>query len=146
VVSASRACRFTAKQQRPLTDPPPKVSPPPLILAQSYLWAQDSRYLTVLPTQRGFLVARSVAYQFANGQATGVTDSRPSELLAAVSLPSAVVGSFFSGVSTAFTNSQTITNGKTADLTAQTNYLTAQTNYLAAQAALKTAKQPPSGP
>ncbi len=145
VVSASHACKFSAIQNRPISDPAKgAAATQPVIVTQSYLWAQDNRDLVILPTDRGFLVARSVSYTFTNGQATGVTDSRPSEALAVVSFPGTVVGAFFSGVTSAFTNGQTVTNGKTADIDAETANLTAQANYLAAQAALQKAKSPPS--
>ncbi len=132
VVSASRPCSLTATQKRLGVPGSPDV-PTDVEIAQSYFLAQDSRYLTILPTQRGVLVARSVAYTFAGGQPTGVTDSRPSEALAIVSFPGQVVGSFFTGVTSSFTNSQAVLNGKTADLTAQVNYLTAKTNLIQAQ-------------
>lgn len=133
VVSAPRACMFEALQKRSAINLP-------VLLTRNYLWTQDSRYLTILPTRRGFLVQRSVAYTFANGQSTGVTDSRPSEALAFVSFPGAVIGSFFTGISAGVTNSQAYTTGKTSDLTAQTNYLTAQTNYLSAKSTAQKAE------
>jgi hypothetical protein len=141
VVSGPRACQFRAIQSRSAEQAGAFAN---VVVTQSYFWAEDSRYLTILPTTRGFMVARNVAYTFAGGQPTGVSDSRPSEALAVVSFPGAVVGSFFSGLTSAVTNRQAFTNGKTTDLTTQTNYLTAQTNYLAAQAALQKAKVPPA--
>jgi len=133
IVSASRACRFQARQDRPVQGQ--------VLVAQNFLWAQDSRYLVRLPTQRGLLVARSVTYNFAGGQATGVTDSRPSEIQALVALPGAVVGSFFTGVSSAVTNGQTLTSAKTANLSAQTAYWNAQTASLTAKHNLSNAQQ-----
>jgi len=139
VVSAARACEFTARQDRTgLTGGAP--------LAFNHFWAQDSRYLTLLPTTRGFLVQRTVGYTFANGQATGVSDSRPSEALAIVSFPGTVLGSFFSGVTAAATNNQAFNNAKTAGLNAQYSNLQAQVNVLNEQAALKTAKAAATAP
>jgi hypothetical protein len=142
VVSASRACVAEASQNRSKNNEGSET----VALAQNYFWAQDDRYLSILPTNRGFLVQRSVAYTFANGQPTGVTDSRPSEALALVSLPGTVVGSFFSGVTSAFTNAQTVTNGKAALLNAQTAYLTALANYNAALAAQAAGGKPTPTP
>ena len=131
VVSASRSCRLRGTQVHQNTS---------MLVAQSYFWAQDSRDLTVLPTSRGFLVKRSVGYTFASGQPTGVTDSRPSEALALVSFPGAVIGSFVGGIATGATSRTAKTGARTTELTAQTNYLTAQANYLAAQAQVAKAK------
>jgi hypothetical protein len=142
VTSAPRACLFLATQTRPSLLP---VAPgaddgtSTIEVARTYLWAMDSRYLTILPTQRGLLVARSVAYTFANGQPTGVTDSRPSEVAALFALPSSVAGALLSGLTNAYATAQAKTNAQNANLTAQTAYLSAQASYLQAQATLKTA-------
>ena len=138
VVSAPRACEFRATQKN-------EGMGVELPLALNHFWAQDSRYLMLLPTSRGFLVARSVTYTFANGQATGVTDSRPSEALALFSTLGSIPGAFFGGVTTAATNNQAFTNASTANITAQTNNLTAQDNLLTAQTTLKNAKAAGAG-
>ena len=130
VVSTPRACLFQAKQLR---------SGVTTVVARSPLWTQDSRYLTLLPTPRGFLVARSVAYTFAGGQPTGVTDNRPSEGLALLSFPGTVIGSFFSGLTSAFTNSQVGVTGQTTAVTNQAAKYNAIEADLAAQNAANNA-------
>jgi len=137
VVSASRSCRLRAVQKR---------GGETLLVTQNYFWAQDSRDLMILPTSRGFLVKRSVGYTFASGQATGVTDSRPSEALAIVSFPGTVIGSFVGGLASGATNRSAKTGAMTTELTAQTTNLTAQTNYLTAQAQLKKAQSDAAAP
>jgi hypothetical protein len=136
VVSASRACRLTVQKL-------PKAGADNgwLGLADTSFWAQDSRVLMLLPTNRGLFVNRATEYDFASGQATAVTDTRPSEAAAFVALPGSIVGAFFSGVTTAFTNKKSVVDAQTAQVTAQSNMLTAQANYLTAQATLAKAQK-----
>lgn len=123
VVSASRVCRATAVQfQRGATaegvETPAKATALPVQLTDISFWAQDSRYLTLLPTKRGVLVPRAVDYEFKGGVPTGVTDSRPSEAKAAVSLPGNIVGALIGGVTS---NMPTVgTGGSTATGASQT--------------------------
>jgi hypothetical protein len=140
VVSASRACRIRAWQRRP-GDAPDKTQQ--VKLADSRFWVQDSRYLTILPTSRGFLVTRAAQYNFAGGQATGITDNRPSEALAVVSLPGTIVGGLISGVTSVFTNQSAVTNAQAGVIAAQTSLLNDQASLLAAQTALAKAKAAP---
>ena len=142
VVSATRPCRLEARQARLGFPGAPDGGLTDLPIAETAFSAQDSRYLTILPTQRGFLVARSVGYTFSGGLPTGVTDSRPSEALAVVSFPGQVVGAFFSGLSSAYSNRQTGVKGHTDEINAEANLYTAQAALVAAQQKANTAEHP----
>jgi hypothetical protein len=133
VVSAARSCRFDATQDRSGQ-----------ALANAELWVQDSRYLTLLPMQRAALVARTAEYDFSGGQATGVTDNRPSTAAALVALPGNIAGALVSGVTANFTNRNAVTNDQTAQLNAQAGKLNAEAALIKAKAALQAAQPPPS--
>ena len=145
VVSATRPCRLEASQARSGFPGAPDGKLTVLPIAETAFTAQDSRYLTILPTQRGFLVARSVGYTFSGGLPTGVTDSRPSEALAFVAFPGQVVGAFFSGLSSAYSNRQTGVKGHTDEINAEANLYTAQAALVAAQQKANAAEHPAGG-
>ena len=138
VVSATRSCQFWSTQT--LSAAQTGDVDRSILTSMNNFWAQDSRYLTLLPTRRGFLVARSVTYTFSGGQATGVSDSRPSEASALFSLPGQSIGAFVGGVTSGVTDKQVFKTGQTSDYNAQAGYWNAQAAAYQAQAAAQKAK------
>ena len=116
------------------------------LVVQSYLWEQDSRYLTLLPTKPWFPRSPERRIRLLEGTADRRDRQSPSEALALVSLPGAIIGGFVGGIATGAGARQAKTGVRTKDLTAQSDYPTAQTNYLAAQANLEKAKADKNSP
>ncbi|MDE1150250.1 MAG: hypothetical protein PW843_27180 [Azospirillaceae bacterium] len=101
-------------------------------LAHASVLALDSRSLYVVPVERTSLVKQTTHIDFTNGRVTNAQYVRPSPVVAAVSLPSNIVGGFLGGIVGGIT-------GQKDSVTAETDLINAKANLLTAQATYKQA-------
>lgn len=134
LVSSLVPCQLTTKLKEARDqgqDPPARTA---------YFSAWDPSVPVALPLNRTALVPRTTTYAFSQGRQTSADYDKPSDGLAAATLPGTIILGAISGLSSAIQGRQSVTDAETARIKARASLYDAQAGLYDSQVKAMTAK------